>query len=321
MDYSRFLRLRSRIWEEFEKRLDAARRDVDKLSYRELDELAFQYRQILHDYALASARFPGTGAARKLSRLSLEGTHWLQWDRPDRLPGPIYFITQAFPLTFRRELPHFLLALGLFAVAALLGVTLSVVQPGIGTALLGPQAIAGLERGKLWTDSLTTTVPPSFSSSFIATNNMSVAITGWAGGALFGLGSLYVVLLNGFMLGAVFGITWHYSIAHRLFEFVSAHGPLEITLILVTAGAGLGIGRALVEATDRSRSEAVPAAARSALVILLGCLPWFLILGLVESFVSPSPALGPSFKLTLGAALEALFLMMAWNPFLGETRR
>ena len=31
-------------------------------------------------------------------------------------------------------------------------------------------------------------------------------MTAWAGGALAGLGALWVVLLNGFMLGAVFGV-------------------------------------------------------------------------------------------------------------------
>jgi hypothetical protein len=42
-----------------------------------------------HDHALAAARFPGTGAARRLQRLALEGTHWLRWERSDRVAGPV----------------------------------------------------------------------------------------------------------------------------------------------------------------------------------------------------------------------------------------
>ena len=90
------------------------------------------------------------------------------------------------------------------------------------------------------------------------------------------------------------------------------------TLILVTAGTGLGMGEALVAAQDRPRSLALAEAGRSALVVLLGCLPWFLLLGVVESFVSPVPAIPEALKLALGLALESLFLTLAWNPFLEE---
>ena len=73
-----------------------------------------------------------------------------------------------------------------------------------------------------------------------------------------------------------------------------------------------------MEAGDRPRREAIPEAGHSALVLLLGCLPWFLVLGMVEAFVSPSAHFSFSFKLLLGMALESLFLILAWNPFLAR---
>jgi uncharacterized membrane protein SpoIIM required for sporulation len=147
---------------------------------------------------------------------------------------------------------------------------------------------------------------------------MSVAMAAWAGGAALGLGSLYVILLNGFLLGAVLATTVHYGLAGRLLEFVSAHGPLEITLILATAAGGLSLGQALVAAEDRPRREVVRGASRRALVLLLGCLPWFVLLGAVEAIVSPAPTVPGPLKAALGLALEALFLTVAWNPLLTE---
>jgi uncharacterized membrane protein SpoIIM required for sporulation len=179
----------------------------------------------------------------------------------------------------------------------------------VALALLGPDTVEQLARGQLWTEALTTTIPPAFSSSAIATNNMSVAVTAWAGGALAGLGALWVVLLNGFMLGAVFGATARFGMATALLEFVAAHGPLELTLILVSAAAGLAMGSALLRAEDLPRSVTVPRAAREALVVLLGCLPWFLVLGVVEAFLSPSPTLPWVWKALLGMALEVCFLI------------
>ena len=195
------------------------------------------------------------------------------------------------------------------------------VPPGCVAAECECQTIEELRRGHLWTESLVTTVPPVVSSSGIATNNMSVALTGWAGGAVLGLGSLYVILLNGFLLGAILATTVHYGLLGAMLEFVSAHGPLEITLILATAAGGLSLGHALVASEDHPRPFVLRRASRDALVLLLGCLPWFVVLGIVEAVVSPAPTVPAPLKAGLGLGLEAAFLVLAWNPLLARERR
>lgn len=314
MDYLRFVELRRASCDEFEQALAVARRRPRAVSYQDLEQLAVQYRQLLHDHALAAARFPGTALARRLERLVLEGTHWLQRDTGEHLPSLGRFVSRTFPGAIRRILPLIGLAAGLFALAALFGFCLTAVEPALGTVFIHPQAVADLEHGRLWTESIFAVTPGSVASSRIATNNMSVAITGWAGGTLAGLGALYVILLNGLMLGTVLALTAHYSMAAALLEFIAAHGPLEISLILVTAAAGLGVGRALVVAADRPRGELMRAAGRDALIVLLGCLPWILLLGFVEGFLSPSPELPFALKALIGMLLEISFITVAWNP-------
>ena len=316
MDYVRLVSTRGPLWDEFERRLGTARASPMSVRYDDLESLALLYRQILHDHATVSDRFAETGAARRLRALALQGTHWLQGDGGEKRLGFIRFWNTTFPLAFRAHLPYLGVAAALFAASLLFGLSLGVADPGVGLSLLGPDAVAGLREGRLWTESLVTTVPPAIASSGIATNNMAVALAGWAGGALAGIGSLYVILMNGFLLGAIVAATVHFSLEGRLLEFVAAHGPLEITLILATAAAGLAMGKALVAAEDRPRRDVVTEASRRALVVLGGCLPWFLVLGVVEAFISPSPALPTHLKVALGAALETLFLLMAINPFL-----
>lgn len=314
MDYQRFVRLRSGVWDRFEEHLRTAQKDPGSVRHEDLETMALAYRQVLHDHALVATRFRGTGAAARLRRLTLQGTHWLHRDSVDRLPGLGPFFTRRFPLAFRAHALHLAAAVSLFVTSLVFGSALAIVQPGAGTALLGREAIEGLRRGHLWTESLVSLVPPAVSSSAIATNNMSVAIAGWAGGAALGVGALYVILLNGFLLGAVVATTLHYGLAGALLEFVSAHGPLEITLILTTSAGGLALGQALVAAEDLPRRLVVARASREALVLLLGCLPWFVVLGIVEAVISPAPAVSPALKLALGLGLEALFLLLAWNP-------
>jgi uncharacterized membrane protein SpoIIM required for sporulation len=280
--------------------------------------MALHYRQVLHDHALAAARFPGTAAARRLQSLALEGTRRLTGEGRRRPAGLSSFFSRTFPRAFQRQLGLLGIAVALFLFAAVWGLTIAVLRPALGISLLGPTAVRGLEEGELWTKSLVTTVPPSVSSSGIATNNLSVALTAWSGGVLAGLVPLYVVLLNGLMLGAILGVTLHYSMAGALLVIISAHGLLELTLILVSAAAGLSVGRALVATADLPRALAVREAALSSLAVLLGCLPWFVILALVEVFISPSPAVPAGVKLTLGLALEGAFLALALRPVPSE---
>src|SRR6185436_2630014 len=247
MDYARFVALRRPLWDSFERDATAARRR--DFSYAEVEELALRYRQVLHDHAWARARFPGTGAAQRLHRLAVLGGTVLQREDEERF-SIVRFFFERFPAAVRASVPWIGVAVALFLVSGLLGWAVAVYEPGVAVATLGPDRVEDLRRGHLWTESLTTTVPPSISSSFIATNNMSVALTAWAGGALAGLGSLWVAIFNGFLLGAIFGVTARFSMAGELGEFVVAHGLLELTLILVCAGAGLGIGAALLRAGD-----------------------------------------------------------------------
>ncbi len=318
MDYPTFVRLRSGLWDSLEAELREAALVGDKLSHAELEQMALHYRQVLHDHALAAARFPGTGAARRLSRLAIEGTRHLSREQSEHHLSPWRFFFRVFPTTFRRQAPTLGVAVAVFLATTFLGFTLTVMVPGFSAVFLGHEAFSGLAEGRLWTEELTSTVPPSVSSSRIATNNLSVALTAWAGGALAGFFSLWVLLVNGLMLGSVVAVTLHYGMTPALLEFIAAHGPLELTIIVVSAGGGLVLARGLVAAEDRPRGEVVREAAREALVLLVGCLPWLVVLAVVESFVSPAPEVPVGVKAALGLALEAVFLLVATQPLARE---
>lgn len=316
MDYRPFAAARRETYDAFEEGLAKLQRARHSVTREELEGLAFQYRQLLQDHALVRSRFPGTSLARRVERLVMAGTHALQRDRGDHLPGLFYFMSRAFPMAMRRVLPFIGVAAGLFALAGLFGFTLTVVEPGLGSAFLSPDAVENLARGELWTDSIFAVTPSPVASAKIATNNLSVMLTAWGGGMLAGLGALWVVLLNGLMLGSVIAVVARYSMADPLLEFIAAHGPLEISLILVAAAAGARVGMAWVWAGEVPRADALRSSGRDALTVLLGCLPWIVILGFVEGFISPNPELPVHVKTAIGLMLEGIFVLIAWNPIL-----
>jgi uncharacterized membrane protein SpoIIM required for sporulation len=311
MRYTAWVERRSRLWDELEARLGAARVRRNELSHDDLEQLAFQYRQVLHDHAALSSRFRGSGAATRVHRLVIQATAMLRREEARQDRGLGYFLSVAFPRAFHAHLQELALAVGLFLLLALAGFATASVRPEVGSRILGPLAIEGLRDGTLWTERLVTTVPASISSSWIATNNLGVALTAWVGGAIGGLGSLWIVLFNGLHFGSILGVCLQYHMAGELLEFVVAHGLLEITLILVCAAAGLGVGRSMVVAGDWDRRDTVPAAAKRSLVLVAGCLPWFVLLAGVESLVSPRADIPIVVKILVGVSLEIAFLAVA----------
>jgi uncharacterized membrane protein SpoIIM required for sporulation len=320
MDYATFVRLRRPLWEDLARQLQRLRLlrppragEAPAIGYDELEAVAFSYRQALQDHALAASRFPGTGAARELASLALTGTRLLT-RQAGRRPGLRHFVLVRFPAAFQRHLPLLGLAATVFGAAALCGLALSAAQPRLGEALLGPRAVERLAAGHLWTESLSTSVPPALASSGIATNNLAVALVSWTGGILAGLVPFCEMILNGLLLGSLVGVTLRFAMAGELLSFVAAHGMLEITLLLVSAAAGLAIGRALVAAGDRPRAVALREAGADSLVVMLGSLPWFVVLAVVEARISPDPSIPVAFKTALGLGLVLVYLGVALAP-------
>lgn len=315
MDYARFADERRATCDRFEEDLTRARVAGRRLSYAELEQLGVDYRQLMHEQALASARFPDTAITSRLTQLALAGTHWLQRDLGHRRKRLATIFVRTIPDAYRALLPLIGVAGGLLIVATLFGLSLTVATPALGAAFLPQEALDGLRRGELWTESIFRVTPGAVASTKIATNNLSVAIVAWAGGAALGVGALWVLLLNGVMLGSVVATTWHYGMGGALWGFIAAHGPLELSLIVVSAAAGLDIGRALVWSQDVSRAEALTVAGRRALVVLLASLPWFLVLGFVEGFVSPLQSMATPAKAALGVTIWVLFVLFAFQPW------
>ena len=138
-----------------------------------------------------------------------------------------------------------------------------------------------------------------------------MAFLAFAGGVLLGLGTVYVLVSNGLALGSVLGAAHFYGVAPLLWSFVSPHGYLELTCIVIAGAAGLMLGDAMLRPGLLLRREALARAARRAVELVLGAAPVLIVAGLIEGFVSPSD-LPVAAKLVIGpltgAVLYALLL-------------
>ncbi len=314
MDYAMFIRRGEETWDRAEQLAERAGGKLSGLTFEELESLAAYQRRVVSDFAYARTHFPASAAERRL-RLLAFSVHRLLGRREEPFaPRVVGFFARGFRQRFQQSLGAMGAAVWLFVLGTVTGFLLTMMNGDFAQVFLGPVLVNGVRQGELWTDQISSLVPPEVLSSSILTNNISVALTAWAGGALFGLLSVYVLVFNGMMLGSVLALVWQYGLLSNLLDFIGAHGPLELTLIMVAGGAGLEMARGQLTSSNLPRSMTFARAARRSVRIVVGTVPWFVLLGIVEGFISPQHEIPSWAKAALGAMLLGGFLVYALAP-------
>ena len=131
-------------------------------------------------------------------------------------------------------------------------------------------------------------VNSSVMSASIMTNNIQVGILAFAGGVTFGLLTVYVLIYNGILVGALAGLFWHHGKSYEFWAYIVPHGMIELTAIFIAGGAGLLMGYKLFVPGQFSRGYQLKTQAKRSVQLLIGTIPLFVIAGLIEGFITPA---------------------------------
>ena len=87
----------------------------------------------------------------------------------------------------------------------------------------------------------------------IWSHNIIVSFYDYAGGILFGLGTIYSLYFNSMLLGVLSGVESQHGANGLYWSLIVPHGVIELTAFTITAAAGLSLADALVR-PGRSRA-------------------------------------------------------------------
>jgi len=302
----RWLEKRKPFWARLEELVQRSNRGVAALSHNELRELGLLYRQTASDLATVREDATSKQLSAYLNQLLGRSHNLIYMGHKPQVSGIVKFYRDTYPRVFRETLPQTFLALGIFAVMTLVGWAVAIHDPAFAQRFLGPRMIETIERHEMWTDSIVGIKP--LASSGIMTNNLTVAFTTFAFGITAGLGTLYMMVFNGLMMGVVGAATWRGGMALQLWSFVAPHGVLELPAIFIAGGAGFEIARGLLFPGLLPRRESLAQAGGRAARLLLGTVPMLVVAGVIEGFFSPSHV-PVAMKFSLAAVLLVLLLM------------
>jgi len=310
MTPTQFIHNRKEHWQQLESLLvKTERRRLRALTRTELKRLGQLYRILTTDLAYAQTNFPNSDLLLTLNQLASRTHPYVYRGQSFTFTGVLQFFRYDLPRTFRANVHYFALSATIFLVAAALGAIAVLFNEEAAGIILSPKLIDYIHRHEMWTDRLFSVVPSSVASTRIFTNNISVAFSAFALGLTFGVGTFIIITINGLMLGCILMLCARYGMLGPLLEFITAHGVVEISTILIAGAAGLMVGTALLNPGDHTRRDALAVRGADAVTLVLGVAPILVVIGLVEGFISPQPAIPAEIKMALGLFLGALLYL------------
>jgi uncharacterized membrane protein SpoIIM required for sporulation len=303
MNLESFTRERAAGWDELDHLVQRARRRPQRLGPEGVRRLGGSYRAAAADLALARRRWPGDPVTVRLEDLVSRARHLVY--ASERRAGSVRaFLATGYWRLVRERLSTIGLCWLLMLVPAIFVGVWAASDP-VAAARFLPGAYRGAgERG-----AGPLALPLGSQAALagqILTNNIQVSFLAFAGGILAGVGTALVLLYNGALLGGVAGLTVAAGRQGPFLELVVPHGVLELSVIAVSGAAGMTVGWALVDPGCRSRRVALAAGARKGAEIVLGTMPWFVLAGLVEGFVTPR-RVGTGPAVAVGLCAGALY--------------
>ncbi|WP_044267872.1 stage II sporulation protein M [Pseudomonas fluorescens] len=309
-------------WQTFAEQLTQL--EQGKAKAADVADFPHQYRRLCQHLALAQQRGYSSYLIDPLQQLALRGHQQLYRHRSQLTANILAFLLAGFPRLVREQW-RFVLIAGLLFFGSLVGIALLVyLFPDLVYSIISPQQVAEMQgmynpdASRLGRAAERASSEDWMMFGYYVMHNIGIAFQTFAAGLLFGLGSVFFLIFNGLVIGAVSGHLTDIGYGQTFWSFVIGHGAFELTAITLAGAAGLQLGWSLLAPGRLARSEALRLAARKSVRMLCGVMVFLLIAAFIEAYWSSTTRIEPWIKYAVGVALW--LLVAAYLTLAGRSR-
>lgn len=276
-----FLKKNAEKWQEFESLLVKA----DK---NDAEVLADLYIEISNDLAYSRSNYPTSKTTTYLNDLAVKAHNQIYKNKKEDRGRFIRFWAEEIPLIFGNHQKELLYSFVIFMVAFLIGVLSSALDDNFSRVILSDRyvnlTIDNIEKG----DPLAIYKDEHAMNMFlgITINNVRVSFLAFVAGLASSLGTGYILLSNGIMVGAFLQFFFKFGLLSQALLVIFIHGALELSAIVIAGASGLVLGNSLLFPGTYSRKDSFLKGVKVGLKMIVGLVPIFIIAGFLESFVT-----------------------------------
>lgn len=311
-----FIERRKSSWKRLEELIAQAQsvRGLRLLTRHEVRELARSYRRAASDLAIARVESRDRRLVSYLNNLVIKAHGMIYRSESKGARAILDFYLYDFPAIFRRTSQYTLAVFLMFVAIGLCSFVATWRNDDFADFAHAGGIIHEIKAGHKWWEQLNKEAPTG--AAGIIANNIGVGIFVFAMSIFPVLGTLKVLMPTALQFGAINALVIKHGWTRTLWEFVAGHAVLEFTAIFIAGGAGLMIGLSLLLPGERTRAEALIENGATAVKLMAGCFPLFLLAGCIEGFISPLPIhYGYRFAVSAATAIAlAAYLLKPERP-------
>ncbi|QNJ98440.1 stage II sporulation protein M [Constantimarinum furrinae] len=252
------------------------------------DELSALYLEVTDHLSYAQTFYPQSNTLQYLNSLSVLAHQKIYKTKRESRTRFITFYTREFPLFFSQYHKQLLIAFVTFLLFGIIGAYSAATDGDFVRLILGDgyvnMTLDNIDKG----DPMAVYKDMGEMNMFlgITVNNIRVALLAFAFGMFLGLGTLFILMRNAIMLGSFQYFFYEQGLLWESARTIWIHGTIEISVIIIAGCAGLVLGNSILFPGTYTRLQSFVRGAKDGLKILLSTIPFFIIAGFLEGFVT-----------------------------------
>ncbi len=281
-------------WEEFESIVKSQQR-------AQPDRLAELFIQITDDLSFARTHYPQSRTTTYLNALASKVHLEIYKNKKEEKSRFVSFWKYELPEVMFEARKPLLYAFIIFVIAGVMGAVSAKYDPTFVRLIMGDGYVnMTLENIKSGNPTKVYSGESELMMFFMITwNNILVSFRVFVFGIFASLGTGFFLFYNGLMVGT---FIMFFALEQQLGQalpVIMLHGTVELTSIVIAAAAGFTMGNSLLFPGTYSRLVSFKRGAIKGLKIVMGLVPFFILAGFIESFITRYAFMHWSIKLVV----------------------